>query len=135
MAELDSLKALVIDDSPHIQTLVSEVLKAVGMEVRACGDGETALAMMRTWRPDIVLVDFEMRPMTGAEFTRALRALEKRLGRRTPVLMMTAHGDQAHVLQARDAGVDGLMAKPLSTGVILARVQGVLDRGTAKPSA
>ena len=128
MAELDSLKALVVDDSRHIQTLVSEVLKAVGMDVRTCGDGESALVMMRTFRPDIVLVDFEMRPMTGAEFTRALRRAEKTWGMRTPVLMMTAHGDQAHVLQARDAGVDGMMAKPLSTGTILARVQGVLER-------
>jgi two-component system, chemotaxis family, chemotaxis protein CheY len=128
MAELVALKALVIDDSRHIQTLVSEVLKAVGMDVRTCGDGESALLMMRTWKPDIVLVDFEMRPMTGADFTRALRRGEKAWGRRTPVLMMTAHGDQAHVLQARDAGVDGMVAKPLSTGAILARVQGVLDR-------
>jgi two-component system chemotaxis response regulator CheY len=128
MAELDSLKALVIDDSRHIQTLVSEVLKAVGMDVRTCGDGESGLLMMRTWKPDIVLVDFEMRPMTGAEFTRMLRRAEKISGGHTPVLMMTAHGDQAHVLQARDAGVDGMVAKPLSTGTILARVQSVLDR-------
>ncbi len=132
MAELDFLKALVIDDSRHIQTLVSEVLKAVGMDVRACGDGESALVMMRTFKPDIVLVDFEMRPMTGAEFTRRLRKMEKTYGGRTPVLMMTAHGDQAHVLQARDAGVDGMLAKPLSTGAILARVQNMLDRTTSR---
>jgi two-component system, chemotaxis family, chemotaxis protein CheY len=132
MAELDALKALVIDDSRHIQTLVGEVLKAVGMDVRTCGDGESALLMMRTWKPDIVLVDFEMRPMTGAEFTRALRRSEKDWNRHTPVLMMTAHGDQAHVLQARDAGVDGMIAKPLSTGAILARVQGVLDRAATQ---
>ncbi len=135
MAGFESLKALVIDDSRHIQTLVSEVLKAVGMDVRECGGGEAGLGIVKTWKPDVILVDFEMRPMTGADFTRALRRFEKIEGRRTPVLMMTAHGDQKHVLEARDAGVDGLMAKPLSTGAILGRVQFVLEKAGGPPGS
>jgi CheY-like chemotaxis protein len=130
MSQQGPLKALVIDDSRHIQVLVSEVLKSAGMDVRECGSGEVALSIVSMWRPDIILVDYEMRPMTGAEFTRTLRAGEKGSGRRIPVLMMTAHADQKRVLEARAAGVDGLIAKPLSTSAILGRIQAVLERSS-----
>ena len=121
-------RVLVVDDNPHVRTIVREVLAAAGMEVRECADGAAALKLLQQWRPDITLVDYEMQPVNGVEFTREVRKGKIPRLRDMAVLMMTGHGDRARVMEAREAGVDGLMAKPLTIGAILSRIEAVLAR-------
>jgi len=122
------MKILIVDDNGPTRTLAKDILAAAwSVDVRECADGRAALQELG-WRPDLVLVDYEMRPMDGAAFTRLLRAGGTGADPRTPVIMMTGHADREHVLKARQAGVDGIVVKPLSIRSMLERVQAVLAR-------
>jgi two-component system chemotaxis response regulator CheY len=122
------MKVLIVDDNGPTRTLAKDILAAAwNVDVRECGDGRAAVQELG-WRPDLVLVDYEMRPMDGAAFTRLLRAGGTGADPRTPVIMMTGHADREHVLKARQAGVDGIVVKPLSIRSMLERVQAVLTR-------
>jgi DNA-binding response OmpR family regulator len=122
------MKVLIVDDSAQIRTLAKSILAAAWViEPRECSDGRAAMAEL-AWRPDLVLVDYEMRPMDGLTFTRLLRQGGTQADPRTSVIMMTGHADREHVLAARKAGVDGFIVKPLSIGKVVARVQAVLGR-------
>lgn len=123
------MKVLIVDDSAPTRTLAKEILAAGwAVDVRECGDGRAAMQELASWRPDLVLVDYEMRPMDGADFTRILRQGGSGADPRTPVIIMTGHADREHVLAARKAGVDGFIVKPLTIRSVLARVQAVLTR-------
>jgi len=127
MASWTAVKAMVIDDSQHMRRLITAILRGTGVETVDLDNCQAALRMTKAWQPDVILVDFEMRPMTGAEFTRALRAQERGTPHRAAVLMITAHCDRRRVLEAREAGVDGLLSKPISVGALLSRVNLVLQ--------
>ncbi len=128
MSAEGQIRVLVVDDNPHVRSIVREVLSAAGMDVREANEGGAALRLLQQWRADIALVDYEMLPVNGAEFTRQVRQSKVPGMRDMAVLMMTAHGDKTRVMEAREAGVDGLLAKPLSIGAILSRIEAVLAR-------
>ena len=128
---MQTLRVLVVDDNPHALTIVRMVLQGVGAEVRECADGRTALDILGVWPADVVIVDYEMRPISGAQFTRRLRAREGG-ARRTPVLMMTGHADRKHVSEAIESGIDGFVAKPISTGSLLSRLEMVMEAAARK---
>ncbi len=122
------MKVLIIDDSAPIRTLARTIL-AAGWTIdhRECADGRAGLAEL-VWKPDLILVDYEMQPMDGVAFTRQLRQGATAADPRTPVIMMTGHADREHVMSARAAGVDGFIVKPLTIRSVLERVQAVLSR-------
>jgi two-component system, chemotaxis family, chemotaxis protein CheY len=125
------MKVLIVDDSAPIRSLARNILAAGwSIDVVECGDGRAALKTMKelAWRPDLVLIDYEMTPMNGVEFTRLLRSGQAGAPPGTPVIMMTGHTDRERMLAARKAGVDGVVAKPLTIRAVLERVQAVLDR-------
>jgi DNA-binding response OmpR family regulator len=122
------MKVLIVDDSAQIRTLMKNILAAAWtIDARECGDGRAAVEALG-WRPDIVLVDYEMRPMDGVAFTQLLRRGGTPADPRTPVVMMTGHADREHVMAARKAGVDGFIVKPLTIGAVIERVQAALAR-------
>lgn len=122
------MKVLIVDDSPQIRTLVKNILAAAWtIDARECGDGRAAVEALG-WKPDVVLVDYEMRPMDGVAFTQLLRRGGTLADPRTPIVMMTGHADREHVMAARKAGVDGFIVKPLTIGAVIERVQAVLTR-------
>lgn len=140
MAPRVPFRVLVVDDSSHARTITRMVLQAIDAEVREAADGEAGLRELRSWTPDLIIVDYEMRPIDGAEFTWRLRAREAEQRRpRTPVLMVTGHNSSSIVAHAVQAGVDGFINKPITTGMLLGRVEKVLEqvrlsnRGAAKP--
>ena len=134
MVQFAKLKALVVDDNPHIRELMRNLLMSVQMEVRDAGDGVSALEILGYWKPDIIFVDYEMTPMDGAALTRRIRGNDAWGGKRVPVLMLTGHADKQHVVMARDAGVDGLISKPISVGAIFSRMTSVLEAKAGKTS-
>ena len=124
-----SLRILVVDDNPHICRVVATMLHPIAEQVRCCGDAEQAFEAWRFWNPDLVILDYEMRPLDGAGLTRRIRQTER--GRRTAILMMTAHCDREHVLAGQAAGVDELVAKPLTLGALLMRSNRAMTRAAA----
>lgn len=127
MSALSRLTVLVVDDNRHVRALVKEILGAVGPTVDEADSGAAALRLCRDRAFDLVIVDYEMPGMTGAEFTRALRAQGPQ-GARTAVLLMTAHGDQRRVLAASQAGVDGVVSKPLTPQALFTRIEAAMRK-------
>lgn len=128
-------RVLILDDNPHTARLIEVVLTGAGLEVRKCSDARIALEALELWPCDAVVTDYEMKPLQGPDFVRLLRKHPRESIRQLAVLMITAFADQAHVLDARNAGVDGLIQKPFGAGLMLERLQSVLERSQERRAA
>jgi two-component system chemotaxis response regulator CheY len=124
MGGLENLRVLLVDDNQHMRAIVMAVLVGVGVRnVREAGDGREAL---RDWPADVAIVDFQMSPMDGVQFTRLVRTSPDSKNPYLPVVMMTGHSEKSRVVDARDAGVTEFIAKPLTARSVLDRLQAVI---------
>ncbi|MDE1937437.1 MAG: response regulator [Alphaproteobacteria bacterium] len=124
----DRLKILVVDDNQHMRKLVITILQAFGTtQILEAEDGERAWTVMRDANPDVVLLDWQMPGMTGVEFARMVRTSPKTPNPFVPIIMLTGHTHIDHVRQARDAGVNEFLAKPVSVKAILTRLVSVIE--------
>jgi two-component system, chemotaxis family, chemotaxis protein CheY len=129
MAGLERLHVLVIDDNPHMRSIVVAILRGAGFgNVKEAGDGAQGLEEMRAGIPDIIICDLNMSPLDGLEFTHMLRTAADSPGRYIPVIMMTGHTERSKVTAARDAGINELVAKPISAKTLLDRIVAIIDR-------
>jgi two-component system, chemotaxis family, chemotaxis protein CheY len=129
MAGLSNLHVLVIDDNPHMRGIVVAILRGAGFtRVKEANDGAQALEEMRAGIPDIIICDLNMDPIDGLEFTKMLRTANDSPGAFIPVIMMTGHTERSKVTAARDAGINELVAKPISAKTLLERIVSVIDR-------
>src|ERR1700733_8652343 len=121
--DLSQLSVLVVDDNKFIRRIVREILRGfnVGFILEA-EDGADALEKLKVSRPDIIICDWVMRPMTGMDFLREIRSGKTPIDADTPVLMMTGQLDAKHVLEARAVGVSGYLAKPISAQGMMTRL-------------
>lgn len=127
----DLLKVLLVDDNHHMRVMLSEILRAIGARtIFEANDGTEALQMLRSNPVDIVTTDLAMAPLDGIDFVRLLRKT-KGPSQTTPVIMITGHCTVARVLEARNAGVDEFLAKPLTARGVLDRVALVIDHPRA----
>jgi len=128
MEQVSEYRALIVDDHEQTRTMVASILTEAGYDVREAGNGYRGIEMWATWKPSVVIADAEMPLMTGAQFGRVLRDLEKTLQRRTALLMLTAHVDAEHAGAALRAGFDAFLAKPLSAYSLCRAVFDVEER-------
>jgi putative two-component system response regulator len=115
---------LVVDDSPANRDLLEAYLVGIDCDVLSAADGSSALAMMETLRPDVVLLDVEMPGMDGYEVCQRIKANPKL--RLVPVVMITAWGRVGDRVKALEWGADDFMAKPLDRADVVARVRSCL---------
>ena len=124
----DKLRILVVDDNQHMRKLVVAVLQAVGVrDLFESPDGEHAWAHLRESKPDVIILDWQMTGMNGLEFVRLVRNSPRSPNVFVPVIMLTGHTHIDHVRQARDAGVNEFLAKPVSVKAILSRLISVIE--------
>ncbi|MGZ9100249.1 MAG: response regulator [Brevundimonas sp.] len=129
MASLQSLQVLLVDDNQHMRAITSAVLQSAGVtKLREASDGAAALEMLRNHAVDLVIVDFNMFPLDGVEFTRLVRNSPDTTNPYLPIIMMTGHSEKARVYEARDAGVTEFVVKPITAKAILDRIQAVIFR-------
>ena len=127
MTSLAALQILLIDDNPHMRTIASAVLKSAGIrKVVEAGDGGTGLQMLRDHAIDLAIVDYNMFPLDGVEFTRLVRNSPDSANPYLPIIMMTGHSGKQRVYEARDAGVTEFLAKPITAKAVLDRIQAVI---------
>lgn len=127
MASLSALKILLVDDNAHMRAITTAVLQSAGIRlVREATDGSAALASLRDHLPDLVIVDFNMFPLDGVEFTRLVRNSPDSANPYLPIIMMTGHSEKSRVYEARDAGVTEFVVKPITAKAILDRIQAVI---------
>jgi two-component system, chemotaxis family, chemotaxis protein CheY len=124
----DKLRVLVVDDNQHMRKLIVAVLQAVGVrDLFEAADGEQAWKTLRDTNPDVIMLDWQMDGMTGLEFVHLIRNSPRSPNVYIPVIMLTGHTHVEHVRQARDAGVNEFLAKPVSVKAILSRLVNVIE--------
>ena len=129
MADYSSLKILLIEDNQHMRSIVTAILKGSGIRnVREARDGAEGLEMLRQYPADIALVDFNMDPIDGVEFTKMLRNAADSSNPYLPIIMITGHSEKSRVIQARDSGVNEFVVKPLTARALLGRMDSVIMR-------
>ena len=116
-------KILVVEDEIALQETLAYNLKRQGYEVHTCGNGALALDEVRTFKPDLVLLDVMLPGMDGFEICRTLRKENN-----TPVLMLTARDDEIDRVVGLEVGADDYMTKPFSMRELMARVKAMLRR-------
>ena len=119
-------RVLVVDDEPHIRTVLRGYLQADGFEVAEAADGAAALTAMRDQPPDLVLLDVMMPGIDGLEVLRQLRTFSD-----VYVILVTARAEEVDKLVGLGVGADDYITKPFSPREVMARVKAVLrrDRG------
>jgi len=124
------LSALVIDDEPQIQRLLSTVLEANHYRVTTVGSGQEGLSTSARQRHDLIILDLGLPDITGVAVLKRLREWTQ-----APVVILTVQDSEPEKIEALDAGADDYVTKPFSSGELLARLRAAVrraDRGKAE---
>lgn len=133
--QYDLLKILIVDDSKPMRIMLSEIFRSLGCrDLRHAGDGAEAMQILRKTAVDIVVTDLAMAPVDGIAFVRELRNAPDSPNKFMPVIMITGHATGRRVAEARDAGVNEFLAKPITAAGVLDRLRRVItsNRSFAK---
>lgn len=122
----DKKQILVVEDEEDILALLHFNLVKAGYQVDCAADGEEGLRKIAESRPDLLLLDLMLPGIGGLDICRKLRADEQTA--KLPIIMLTARGEEADVVQGLELGADDYMTKPFSIKILLARIQTVLRR-------
>jgi two-component system OmpR family response regulator len=117
---------MVIDDEAGVRELLGDALKLAGFETLAAPDAMTAQTLLRTVKPDLLIVDINMPMMDGFEFIERIRSN----GDNTPALMLSARGDRADITRGLTLGADDYVTKPFGLEELVLRVRAILRRST-----
>ncbi len=129
MSFLKSVQILLVDDNQHMRAIASAILTSAGaIKIREVGDGAQALKALQEQPFDLAIVDFNMYPLDGVEFTRLVRNSADSADPYLPIIMMTGHSERSRVQEARDAGVNEFVVKPITAKAMLDRIQAVILR-------
>ncbi|MFF2073591.1 response regulator transcription factor [Kitasatospora sp. NPDC058162] len=126
-------RILVVDDDPTVAEVVAGYLTRAGHHVDRAADGPQGLALARSARPDLLVLDLMLPGMDGLEILRRLRADAD--GAELPVVLLTAKGDETDRILGLELGADDYVTKPFSPRELVLRVQSVLRRSRAGAAA
>lgn len=119
-------RVLVVDDEPHIRRVLVTILLNDGFEVIEAADGTEGIELIRSDRDfDFVILDFMMPGATGLEVLARIRSDARRA--RTPVIILTAKGQDTDRQAALAGGADDFLTKPFSPKKLVARIREILD--------
>jgi two-component system, OmpR family, alkaline phosphatase synthesis response regulator PhoP len=114
---------LVVDDEPKIVQVVRDYLERAAYGVRVAHDGRSALALARSEKPDMIILDLGLPQMDGLDVTRELRKSSN-----APIIMLTARGEESDKLIGLELGADDYVTKPFSPKELVARVRALFRR-------
>ena len=117
-------RVLVVEDEKNVAEVVERYLVREGFETESASDGRTALEMINTNGADLVILDIMLPGLDGLTVARKMREA----GNKTPIIMLTARGQESDIVLGLGLGADDYMAKPFSPAELVARVHAVLRR-------
>ena len=124
----DLLTFLLADDNQHMRMIVTEILRAIGVRrIYEANDGAQGLQVLRTHPVDIVMTDLSMTPLDGIDFVRLIRKSNDTATQLVPVIMITGHSTLARVHEARNAGVNEFLTKPITGRGVIERISLVVN--------
>ncbi|HET7055377.1 MAG TPA: response regulator transcription factor, partial [Thermomicrobiales bacterium] len=120
------MTVLVVEDDHEIAQLVRDYLERAGFNTTWAGDGDEALLQVRNGRPDLIVLDLGLPKRDGLDVIREVRAHAQ-----TPIVILTARGEETDRIVGLELGADDYIVKPFSPREVVARVRAVLRRATA----
>ena len=124
-----SARILVVEDDPSIRLGLQELLASEGFDVVTCVRGDRVLETLRRTSPTLVILDVMLPKLNGFEACRQLREA----GDRTPILMLTAKGQELDKVIGLDSGADDYVTKPFGVRELIARIHALLRRARPEP--
>lgn len=126
--DLSDLNVLIVDDNKHMQILLKEVLRAFHVrQIQTPDDGADALKLLRTFPADIIITDLNMKPLDGLEFVSLVRTSADSTCMYLPIIMLTGHTEMRRVIEARDAGVNEFLGKPVAPNKLYERIVRIIE--------
>ncbi|MGA5824130.1 response regulator [Kitasatospora sp. NPDC094028] len=122
-------RVLLVEDDPAVREGARLALRRQGHEVAAAETGEDGLAQLRSFQPDVMVLDLMLPGIGGLEVCRRVRADSQ-----LPIIMMTARGDDVDIVVGLETGADDYVVKPVQARVLDARIRAVLRRVETGPS-
>ncbi|HNY50447.1 MAG TPA: response regulator [Smithella sp.] len=119
-------KILIVDDEKDIVELISYNLEKEGFSIAKAYDGEAALHIIKTQKPDLVVLDLMLPKMNGLDVCRNVRRNLETAG--LPIIMLTAKSDEIDKVTGLEVGADDYVTKPFSVKELTARVRSILRR-------
>lgn len=119
-------KILVVDDEENIREVIREYAEFEGHEVDEAGDGMKAIEMAKEKDYDIIIMDVMLPRLDGYSACKEIRKLKQ-----TPMLMLSARGEEYDKLHGFDVGIDDYVVKPFSPKEVMARVNAIVKRNSA----
>ena len=123
---LDSKNILVVEDDLDIRELISFNLANEGHQVFEANDGEVGIDKARNNNPDLILLDLMLPGIQGLDVCRIIKSDQET--KETPIIMVTALGQEEDIVKGLETGADDYITKPFSIKVLIARVNAVLKR-------
>jgi two-component system response regulator MtrA len=111
-------RIMVVDDDTAISEMIGIILRGEGYEPEFASDGAEAMELFRTMRPDLVLLDLMLPGIDGIQVCSAIRSESG-----VPIIMLTAKGETADVVQGLESGADDYIVKPFNPKELVARVR------------
>lgn len=121
------VQVLLVDDEVSIQRAMAPLLRSRGYLVSVAGTGHEALDLFERERPDLVILDLGLPDMDGSEVCRKVRDRAD-----TPILILSARGEEKHKVAALDQGADDYVTKPFGPEELMARVRAALRRSLGR---
>jgi len=128
------IKILIVDDNPLLQRALKDMLGLWGVgQITAVGNGQEAKDALRREVFDLMVTDWVMEPVGGAQLVQWIRQSPGSLRPSMPIIVLTANADLATVRSAWDAGADSVLAKPVPAATLARRIDAVLNRRDGSP--
>src|SRR5215218_2349768 len=127
------VKLLIIEDESTLAETLAENLAEEGYDVIRAEDGENGLAMIRSYLPDLIILDIMLPALDGMSICRIVR--KDPTVSHIPIIMLTARGTEVDKIVGLESGADDYIVKPFGLGEFLARVRAVMRRIPGRASA
>lgn len=125
---LESVNVMVLDDNRHMRQLVESILHALGVKnVVQAGDAAQAFKELQHFNADVIIVDWHMEPLDGLDFVRLVRTAKDSPNPYVPIIMLSGYTEYRRVVEARDAGINEFLAKPISAKSLYQRFVSIIE--------
>jgi len=118
-------KILIVEDEEHLLELESVLLTTKGYEVKGAIDGPSALELVASMKPDLILLDIMLPVMDGYEVCRQIKANDAT--RHIPVIMLSAKKSKEDLVKGEQAGADWYITKPFKSAMVIETIQRFID--------
>lgn len=124
---LKQLRVLIVDPNAYMRGVIADALRRVQIvNIASAASALEAFTVSRTFKPDLVLVDWDAGKMSGLEFTREVRRNTSGMPRETAIILLAGSIDHDQLMAARQAGINEFLLKPISAQTVFGRIEEVL---------